>query len=215
MTTLTPMPTLSPKLIIERCPHCSIAKPDLSAQHTNPVTTTNHLGHNQRIWRYYIRSSCGGIVTASGASQNGTVQDIFPKHESVDEAVPAIARAYLTQALQSLHAPAGAVMLAASSVDATLKEKNYKTGNLYSRIEKAVTAHIITNEMAKWAHEVRLDANDQRHADEVAPLPTEIEAKKCIDFAKALGEFMFVLPSRVQRGIAEAAKQNPTSPQKT
>jgi hypothetical protein len=207
------MPTLSSKLEIERCPHCNVAKPDLSArQH---LSTNNHSQNNLRIWKFYACSTCGGIVTASAPSDNGAVREIFPKNESVDEAVPAIARAYLTQALQSLHAPAGAVMLAASAVDAMLKDKNYKTGNLYGRIEKAASDHIITNEMAKWAHEVRLDANDQRHADEVALLPTEIEAKKCIDFAKALGEFMFVLPSRVQRGIAEAAKQNSTSPQKT
>jgi hypothetical protein len=206
------MPTLSPKLEIERCPHCSVAKPNLSAHHV--LATNTHTSTNHRMWKFYVCSTFGGVVTASGPSDNGAVREIFPKNESVDEAVPAIAHAYLTQALQSLHAPDGTVMLAASAVDAMLKDKNYKTGNLYGRIEKGASDHIITNEMAKWAHEVRLDANDQRHADEVAPLPTEIEAKKCIDFAKALEEFMFVLPSRVQRGISEAAKPNSTSPQK-
>ena len=202
------MPHLTPKLQIERCPHCNVAKPDLAAH--NQVQTRNHEGGNFRWWKFYVCSTCGGLVTASSHQDNGIVQQIFPKNESIDEAIPAMARAYLTQALQSLHAPAGAVMLAASSVDAMLKEKNYKIGNLYSRIEKAASDHIITSEMAKWAHEVRLDANDQRHADESAILPTEVEAKKSIDFAKALGEFMFVLPSRVERGIAEATKQNPT-----
>jgi hypothetical protein len=51
-----------------------------------------------------------------------------------------------------------------------------------------------------WAHEIRLDANDQRHADEAQPLPDEAQAKKCLDFALALAEFLFVLPSKVQRG---------------
>jgi len=155
------------------------------------------------------------VVTASAPTLNGGILQIFPVNESVDEAVPKTARSYLTQAMQSLHAPAGAVMLAASAVDAMLKEKNYKTGSLYGRIEKAASEHVITADMAKWAHEVRLDANDQRHVDEAAQLPTETDAKKCIDFAKALGEFMFVLPSRVERGIAEAAKQNPPSQQKS
>ena len=54
--------------------------------------------------------------------------------------------------------------------------------------------------MAAWAHEVRLDANDQRHADEGAPLPAEADAAKVIEFAKALAEFLFVLPARVARG---------------
>ena len=91
-------------------------------------------------------------------------------------------------------------MLCASSVDAMLKEKNCKEGNLNKRIDAAADAHLITSEMAAWAHEVRLDANDQRHADESARLPTKSEAQKCIDFTKALGEFLFVLPSRIERG---------------
>jgi len=206
------MPTLSPKLELERCPHCNVAKPNLTRQHF--FDTRSHTGENPRTWAFYACSTCGGVVTASSVSLNSGVFQFFPGSESVDEAVPKTARAYLTQAMQSLHAPAGAVMLAASAVDAMLKEKNYKTGNLYSRIEKAASEHVITDDMAKWAHEVRLDANDQRHADETAQLPTEMDAKKCIDFAKALGEFMFVLPSRVQRGIAEATKQNSPSQQK-
>ena len=68
-------------------------------------------------------------------------------------------------------APAGAVMLAASSVDAMLKEKGYNEGSLYARIGQARDDHLITADMAEWAHEVRLDANDQRHADEAAALP--------------------------------------------
>lgn len=82
-----------------------------------------------------------------------------------------------------------------------LKLKGYSDGSLYSRIEKAAAEHIITNDMAMWAHEVRLDANDQRHADEAASLPSTDDARRVIDFAVALAEIMFVLPSKVQRGL--------------
>jgi len=95
-------------------------------------------------------------------------------------------------------------MLCASSVDAMLKEKGLTSGSLYSRIESASTTHMITPEMSKWAHEVRLDANDERHADQASGLPTEADAKKCVDFTKALGDFLFVLPSRVERGLKAA-----------
>ena len=44
-----------------------------------------------------------------------------------------------------------------------LKKKEYKKGSLYSRIDKAAEDHLITEEMAKWAHEVRLDSNEPRH----------------------------------------------------
>jgi hypothetical protein len=111
----------------------------------------------------------------------------------------------LQQARESLHAAAGAVMLAASAVDAMLKLKGYIEGSLYTRIQKAATDHVITADMAEWAHVVRLDANDQRHTDEAAALPTEADAQRVIDFATALAEIMFVLPKRVDRGI------NPTT----
>ena len=81
-----------------------------------------------------------------------------------------------------------------------LKAKGYKDGNLHSLINKAVNNHLITTEMGEWAHEVRLDANDQRHADDSAPLPTEKDAKRVIDFARALAQFLFVLPAMVAKG---------------
>ena len=92
-------------------------------------------------------------------------------------------------------------MLAASAVDAMLKQRGLTEGSLYSRIEKAAEQHLITGEMTKWAHAVRLDANDQRHADEAAQLPTEADAQRSIDFAAALAEILFVLPARVERGL--------------
>jgi len=130
---------------------------------------------------------------------------IFPEPHSLDELIPERPRAYLQQAIESLHSPAGAVMLAASSVDSMLKLKGYKEGSLYSRIEKAAKDHLITTDMGKWAHNVRLDANDQRHADDNAPLPSVEDAKRCVDFAHSLAQFIFVLPARVQSGIAEAS----------
>ena len=91
-------------------------------------------------------------------------------------------------------------MLTGSSVDAMLKDKGLKEGSLYARIDAAAAAHLITAEMAAWAHDIRLDANDQRHADEAAPLPDAANAAKAIEFATALAQFLYVLPARVERG---------------
>lgn len=94
-------------------------------------------------------------------------------------------------------------MLTASAVDSMLKSKGYTEGSLYSRIDKAASDHVITEEMSKWAHAVRLDANDQRHADDSASLPTEADARRSIDFASALALFLFTLPARVAKGLAQ------------
>lgn len=196
---------LTPQLELDRCSHCQVDKPNL------PIVwryeTKTHNGDNLRFWAVYKCSRCGGLILAASQRQDGSVVELYPSGADVDETIPAKARAYLSQALQSLHAPAGAVMLCASSVDAMLKDKGYKDNSLYNRIDKAAKDHLVTQEMARWAHEVRLDANDQRHADDGVSLPTENDARKCVNFALALAEFLFVLPSRVQKGLVDVVKQ--------
>ncbi len=128
------------------------------------------------------------------------VEEMYPEQRTVSEVIPSRAQTYLTEAIESIHSPAGAIMLTASAVDAMLKAKGHKDGSLNSRIDQAAVAKMITDEMAAWAHEVRLDANDQRHADEAMPLPTQEDAKRTLEFALALAEFIFVLPERVRRG---------------
>ena len=145
------------------------------------------------------------MATAPRASQNwGEITDVWPTPQSVDDSVPDRARAFLQQAISSIAAPSGAVMLTASAVDSMLKDKGYKEGSLYKRIDKAAADHLITVEMAEWAHEVRLDANDQRHADDEGALPDEADARKSIEFTLALAQFLFVLPARVAQGRSRA-----------
>lgn len=140
------------------------------------------------------------MLVVSPVDLNHNITNIWPAPQVVAGEVPDRAREFLSQAISSLHAPAGAVMLAASSVDAMLKDKGYKEGSLNARIDLAAKNHLITEEMAAWAHEIRLDANDQRHADETATLPNTADAEKVIEFARALAQFLYVLPARVARG---------------
>lgn len=195
------MPQLNNQLELEKCPHCSVDTPSLLLQWT--TNTTTHSGANQRYWAIYRCNRCGGLVTVASDRADRYLTEIYPFTNKVNEVIPAKVKNYLNQALNSLHAPAGAVMLAASAVDAMLKTKNYTEGSLYDRIEKAVDDHLITDDMAKWAHQVRLDANDQRHSDDEIVLLTDQDAKRSIDFALALAEILFVLPSRVTRGLKE------------
>lgn len=196
------MPTLSQNLLLNRCPHCSIANPNLFKQHA--MDTRDYQGQNRRWWYIYTCGRCGGVVSASAPDQEREITAHFPSSKTVRDDIPERPRTFLQQALESLHAPSGAVMLAASAVDAMLKAKGYTEGSLYARIETAAKDYVITSDKAKWAHYVRLDANDQRHADTAASLPTKEDASRAVDFATALAESMFVLPARVQRGIREA-----------
>jgi hypothetical protein len=197
------VPKLENNLMIDRCPHCSVAHPNLSKRHH--LTTKDHSGQMERHWYFYTCSSCGGVVTAWSVNPGEEAVQIFPQPQEVEEDIPDKPKTYLEQAIASIHAPAGAAMLAASSVDSMLKIKGYNEGSLYNRIEKAADDHLITKEMAAWAHEVRLDANDQRRADENSSLPTQDDAQRAVDFTKAFADFLFVLPAKVQRGMEQAA----------
>lgn len=187
-------------LKLNRCPHCSVDNPSLVTVKEEFKTGSDD-GSNVRIWRAYRCGRCGGVVTAYCNTRTRDVQSWFPSAKQVDESLPAKVKAFLQQAIDSTFAPSGSVMLCASAVDAMLKEKGYTQGSLYSRINKAIEDHLLTQEMGTWAHQVRLDANDERHADENADLPTVDDAKKVIEFASTLAEFLFVLPSKVTRGI--------------
>lgn len=200
------MAELGAQLVLPRCPHCSVDQPSL--HQVARFETRDFRGSSERVWACYECARCGGVTTASANKGYKAVQQMFPSGLEVDDALPERAKEYLEQSINSMNAPAGAVMLAASSVDAMLKEKGLADGSLYTRIKKAAENHLITDEMAEWAHDVRLDANDQRHSDMSAPLPNPDDARRVIDFVQALGLFLFVMPSRVRKGIQDATQNS-------
>ena len=193
---------LAKQLDLPRCPHCGVNFPNL---HQSEIFETHNAEQTDRqVWGIYICRRCGGVVSAKANNPQAIVEAYFPSDPAIDVAVPERARSYLQQALDSLHAPSGAVMLTASAVDAMLKAKGLVTGSLYSRIDTAKNSNVITSDMATWAHQVRLEANEQRHCDEDSPLPSVQDAERSVEFASALAQFLFVLPSRVQRGLSES-----------
>jgi hypothetical protein len=207
-------------LRLDRCPHCGIAHPHLGCR--GSLETYDHANQNPRQWSYYVCRTCGGVVMTMAPHievtraskvdpgpfptvrslriEAGEITAMWPSPETVAVELPERARVCLAQAIECLHSPMPSIVAAAAAIDAMLKGKGLKEGSLYVRIEQAAEQHLITPEMKAWAHEVRLDANDQRHADEEAAMPTRDDARKCVEFAKALGQFLYVLPARVQRG---------------
>ena len=197
------MPILGVQLELPRCPHCNVDHPSLNALNTG-LSTKNYRGGAHRIWKIYSCTRCGGVVTAAAFQDAGETIEMYPQPAVVNDSIPVRAREYLQQALDTLNSPAGSVMLSSSAIDAMLKAKGYKEGTLYARIKKAAEEHVITEGMAEWAHKVRLDANDQRHSDDAAPLPDSQDARRSIDFAMALAQFMFVLSEMVNKGLKDA-----------
>jgi len=191
-------------LHMERCPYCSVHRPQLEMVFA--VDTETHFGGNPRHWVGYKCLSCGGVVMTVCLGTNlEQILESYPQARQIADSIPERARELLAQCQGCLGTPAGSIVLAASAVDSMLKAKGMTEGTLYGRISTAVTRHVITVEMGDWAHDVRLDANDLRHADESMPLPTMEDAERALEFAIALAEYLFVLPARVRRGRASAA----------
>jgi|TARA_R100000049_G_C1922126_1_gene67170 hypothetical protein len=199
------IPTLN---AVDKCPHCGVASPYLPLQWQGH--TKGSKDSHVRLWGVFLCNSCGGLIAA--ASNNPDYLDfvlnypnlIFPTPKRANEDIPEVARRYLQQAMDTIHAPDAAAVMAGSAVDAMLKDKGFVEGSLYSRIDSALSEGLLTQDMANWAHEVRLGSNRPRHADGDNPHVTSTEAEQSVDFAEALGNFLFVLTARIQRGIVAA-----------
>lgn len=209
-----------PLIGIERCPQCNVAKPLLS-ERSNLSIRYGLTGLGIR-WATYECSSCNRVTLAEGflakidryggvTSEEGgdEIRVLYPSPVGVDDSLPPDSQRYLKQAMDTKFAPDASIMMAGSAVDAMLKAKGYKDGSLYSRIDQAVKDHVLTEGMAQWAHKVRLEANAVRHADEEARPPNQDDATKVVEFAKALGDFLYVFTARVEEGIQEAASSVP------
>jgi hypothetical protein len=201
--------TQAENLDLPRCPHCGIARPNL--KHRTSIETWPQSGEPRSRWVIYACETCGGVVVAAsyGDDRSARVYYIFPPPPELDEAIPEPARECLRQARESVHAPIEAVVLAAHAVDEMLGERGVHGNSLNEKIERAAADHLITKEMATWAHEVRLDANAERHPKKGAPLPTEEDARRVIAFAEALAQYLFELPALVRHGREDSKPSTP------
>lgn len=189
---------------LKRCPHCGVENPHM-------VNTAGFKGNSRtsdRSWGTYACSSCDGIVLACTRQLFDQIAAFYhqqPQDLAVDASFPPRAKAFFEQAVSSLNAPAGAVMLAASAVSAMLKEVGYSEGSLFSRLEQAADDKVISEDMVQWASWVGLDKEEDDDEDD-DELPTTQDAQRILAFAKMLGEWLFAFPERVKQGIKLASE---------
>lgn len=194
---------------VKRCPYCGVASPVLVRRWFSGDPIPRSDGNPQSRWQANSCTTCGGVMLFQGQpGQNLTnpqIHAVHPEPKSAHEDIPEPARTYLQQAFETLHAPDAAAVMAGSAVDAMLKAHNLTEGSLYNRIDQALEQNILTKGMADWAHEVRLGSNRPRHADADKPHVSLDEAAQSVEFAEALGSFLFVLTARIAKGIQAAA----------
>lgn len=191
------------KLIgLGRCPHCAVATPNM-----NRVWSDSWSQHG-RGWSAFRCNTCDGVVVClmEWETDRFSLVSMWPIAQTAHTDIPEPARTFLQQAYDTLHAPDAAAVMAGSAVDAMLKAHGLIEGSLYARIDAALQANLLTKGMAEWAHSVRLGSNRPRHSDKEKPHVSKEEAKQSVEFAEALGSFLFVLTAKIDRGIAAAEK---------
>jgi hypothetical protein len=198
--------------VLPTCPYCGTGKPQTVM--ANPATDIiDHLSGLKRTWQLFTLTCCGSLLSARGEPWSGGsgpgIENIYPDVRSAASEIPEPARTYLQQAFSTLHAPDAAAVMAGAAVDAMLKYFEFKKGSVYDRVNEAVDKHILTAGMGEWAHSVRLGSNRPRHADEERPHVTVEEAQRSVEFAEALGDFLFVLSDKIEKGKQAASSATP------
>ena len=190
-------------LRMARCPHCNVDSPNLERQQSIPF------GFKQnaiRYWAVFCCASCRGAILAETEEDSKILKNNnwFPKSEVLSSDIPPRIRQMISDGLQSIHLPSTAILQAGSAVDAMLQKKGYAQNDLFGKIKAALAKNEITPDMSDWAHSVRLETNIVRHADQEVTEATKADAERSLNFAKALAQYMFVLPAEVARGRAAA-----------
>ena len=193
---------------VDNCPHCNMQDPLLRRVFSlvgNQVPPRGDGGPTAG-WCVFRCSSCGHLITAKGeegdSSATPRVAAIYPPVWTVNEVVPDRVASYLVQAHRTMTSPDASVLMSASSIDAMLKDHNLPEGSLHKRINQAVKNGVLTQKLADWGQRVRLDTINRRYTAAEAPPMEEEDAKRAFDFANALTEYLYVLPSRVPADLS-------------
>ena len=98
-----------------------------------------------------------------------------------------------------------AALLARSALETAVKNLGAAGKDLYVKIDNLAEAGRITNDLAQWAHEVRITGNEAAH--EMGPVSEE-DAKDGLFFLDAFLEAVYSVPARHQ--ARRAAREGST-----
>jgi hypothetical protein len=149
-----------------------------------------------------------GYYTLSSSSRSAVNPWQYEFHtpeyhaRTVSSLIPERPRKILQEAHDTRTSPVACAAMTVRAVEAMLAElKVVKPNGLKGRIEKAVAKDLLPQVMADWAEEIREIGNDSHtdSADDPDPLPDSEEAARALMFADTLADYLFVLPTQIQR----------------
>src|SRR6056297_2202407 len=160
---------------LESCPHCKITRPSLTLHYVLQGDDHSEFFNANVRWAVYSCTSCslpiGLVYNHLYNLYEGCMHEylVIPNTWKPSEEIPDRPNSYLAQAQATLDSPDASVVMSASAIDAMLKYKGLTDGSLFKRIDQAVDKGFLTKDMSTWAHLVRLNSNNPRHADDETP----------------------------------------------
>lgn len=199
-------------LLLSHCPHCNSASPTI-ANETYYFVKDGPKG-SSRGWRLYFCKVCGGGILACSQSGSSEVSELYPEPlRGLSGHIPKNAKTHLSEAREITSQPSACIMSCANAVNAMLIEKEVEGTQLYNRLKNAEKSGLLSAEVSLWGHQVRLDANDERHPDKDYVHPSVEDAKRSLEFAEMLAELLYVIPAKVDAGVG--ASQETTANNKS
>ena len=210
------------KNLLKPCPHCNA-----TATYTTIFTTLpERLVDLQMDKTYHALVSCdaencGGITLLilkgveislgrSNFRYTTELVDQYPKrtpkpHESIP---PQVADDYI-EAIKCFDVGTwkASVVMCRRALQGSVIEKGAKEDKLVDQIDELYGQQIITKDIKDWAHEIRLTGNIGAHPDKDGLEDvTEEDAKELIDFMEEYLNYVYIMPSKVERKRAKKEK---------
>lgn len=197
------------------CPYCK-------TRHVSfEIRTVHHRTITTGPIEAYVLVVCGfcnraALAVFKGPDQGRIFQLQFLEalHPSMDVSPPQ----YLPDGVERCYVEAVTIMGTASEAAGMMFRKTLEValktirpndqGNLKRRIDEAAKAGRITDDLAKWAHRIRLDGNEAAHEDK--PMSSaDLEALH--RFTELVLRYVFTLPGMLKAWSAEKSSSTATS----
>lgn len=174
-----------------------------------------------RPFECYVLAKCGNCKRAALAmfvvphiERNLELRFLRALHPSMDVSAPehvpdSVERCYVEAVSIMGTAPTAAGMTFRKTLEVALKTiRPNDRGNLKNRIDAAAKAGAITEDLAKWAHRIRLDGNEAAH--ESQPFSSD-ELEGLHRFTELVLRYLFTLPGMLKAWSADKSSGATTS----
>lgn len=174
------------------CPHCGRA-----VLFTHRHNFTNNAGE-------HFLMECPSCLKSVLIIQSGKHAKGYPSGPPpvVDEHLSGHIRADYEEAqrCESAGLHTAAAIMCRRLIELSTKEKGAEGRNLYERIESLVEARVLTSELGKVAHRIRIIGNNGAHPDypDLIGLGQK-DAEEALEFVKIYTDYVYVLPTKTSK----------------